>query len=252
MRLSRSPRPRGAGDGALRALVLLAVSHGVDDLSQGVVLGLVPVFVATRHYSYAGGTAIVLAGTLMPALLEPVFGMATDRRTLPWLPEAGMAVSGLGVGLAGLAGSYPLTLAAIALSGLGVAAYHPEAGRAVRAATPSATAMGWFTFAGLSGFAVGPLALAAIDATLGPSGIPVLMGPALTTAAVLAVVRRPERRRAARPQPRHEGPAPAGQEDRRGFAWLLGVVLARSVLLYGVSALAGLYLIRDLGASVAL
>ena len=42
---------------------------------------------------------------------------------------------GTGIGLSGLAGSYPLTWLAIALSGIGVAAFYPEAARAARAAS---------------------------------------------------------------------------------------------------------------------
>lgn len=78
-----------------------------------------------------------------------------------------------GVALSGVTGSYALTLAAVAVSGVGVAAYHPEAARAARAAAGgSHTAMGWFALGGNLGFSAAPLLVMAVVGIGGLSASP--------------------------------------------------------------------------------
>jgi FSR family fosmidomycin resistance protein-like MFS transporter len=112
-----------------RGLGLLTVSHVVDDLYQGAVPALLPFLVLERGYSYAAATGVTLAATVLSSVVQPAFGVLADRRPLPWLPAVGLLVAGVGIGLAGLGNSYWWTWAAVALSGLGVAAYHPAAAR---------------------------------------------------------------------------------------------------------------------------
>ena len=85
---------------------------------------ILPFLVAERGYSYAAATGITLAATLLSSVAQPAFGILTDRHQLRWLVPAGMATAAAGVGLAGLGGSYLATWLAIAVSGLGVAAFH--------------------------------------------------------------------------------------------------------------------------------
>src|SRR5690242_5037786 len=110
-------------------MAVLVVGHAVDDIYQGAVPALVPFLVAERAYGYLAAAGITLAATLISSVVQPVFGLLTDRHGLPWLVPVGMTVAGAGIGLSGPPPSYALTWLAIALSGLGVAAYHPEAAR---------------------------------------------------------------------------------------------------------------------------
>ena len=102
--------------------------------SGSAVPALLPFFIVGRHYSYAAATGLTFAATALSSVIRPVFGALTDRRTLRWLVPASLTVAGTGIGLSGLAASYPLTWLAIALSGVGVAAFYPEAARAAWAA----------------------------------------------------------------------------------------------------------------------
>lgn len=121
----------------------MSAGHACVDVYQGAVAALVPFFVAERAYSYAAASGIVLAASLLSSVAQPLFGVLTDRFAMPWLLPLAAAASGAGIAVSGIGGSYPLTLAAVAVSGLGVAAYHPEAARAARAASDGRhTAMG--------------------------------------------------------------------------------------------------------------
>lgn len=236
-----------AGSGA--ALALLSATHLVDDLYQGAVPALLPFLALDRHYSYTALTGITLAATLLSSAVQPVFGVLTDRYRLGWLVPAGLLVAGVGVGLSGLGGGYLATWLAIALSGLGVAAYHPEATRTARGlAGDSTQAMSWFSVGGNVGIALGPAVVTPVLLVTGLHGTPLLALPAVLMAALLAV-RRPWRSgttaRRGRPGQAGRGqPEAPRRDDWRSFARLTTVVVARSIAYFGVASLLALFVIR--------
>jgi MFS transporter, FSR family, fosmidomycin resistance protein len=232
-------------------LAFLTSTHVVDDLYQGAVPALLPFLAIERHYSYAGLTGITLAATFLASVVQPGFGALTDKyRNLGWLVAAGLLVAGLGIGLSGLGDSYLITWCAVAASGIGVAAYHPEATRTARGlAGDSTQAMSWFSVGGNAGIALGPIIVTPILLATRLHGTPLLALPAVAMAAVLAV-RRPWRQ--ARQQQSKRTRAAAGQgDDWRGFARLTVVVVLRSVAYFGVASLLALYAIRHFHATTA-
>jgi FSR family fosmidomycin resistance protein-like MFS transporter len=229
-----------------RRLATLTASHLIDDLYQGAVPALVALMVLARGYSYAAATGLTLAATVLSSVAQPAFGLLTDRRPMRWLLPSGLALAGIGIGLSGMSDDYALTWAAIALSGLGVAAYHPEASRAARgAAGGTAVGMSWFALGGNIGFAVGPTATTAVLLGAGLGGTPLLAVPAVAAAAVLAFGRSAPRARSSAPAER------VGTSRWRPFLWLTGAVIARSVVFFGASSLIALYLRQRFGADPA-
>ncbi len=99
------------------------------DMCQGAVPALLPFLAAQRGCSYTALGSLVLAATIGSSLIQPIFGLVSDRVRQPWLVPFGVLVAGAGLALAGPAPSYGWTVAAIAVSGLGVAAFHPEGAR---------------------------------------------------------------------------------------------------------------------------
>src|SRR5687768_11709194 len=106
---------RGVNHSKWRMTVLVA-GHAVDDLYQGAVPAIVPFLVAERSYGYVAAAGITVAATLLSSVVQPLFGVLTDRRAMPWLVPVGMTVAGVGIGLCGLGDSYLFTWLAIALS----------------------------------------------------------------------------------------------------------------------------------------
>jgi FSR family fosmidomycin resistance protein-like MFS transporter len=229
-----------------RGFAFLTSTHIVDDLYSGAVPALLPFLALERHYSYTGLTGIVLAATFLASVVQPGFGALTDKhRNLGWLVAAGLLMAGLGIGLSGLGDNYLITWFAVAASGVGVAAYHPEATRAARSlAGDSTQAMSWFTVGGNAGIALGPVIVTPVLLATRLHGTPLLALPAVIMAAVLAV-RRPWR--AAETGTREAGrrQAAAGRpDDWRGFGRLTVVVVLRSMAYYGVASLVALFTIR--------
>ena len=71
----------------------------------------------------------------------------------------GPALGGLGVALIGIAPSYAFTFAAVLLSGIGVAAFHPEGSRFANYVSGArrSSGMSLFSVGGNIGFALGPV-----------------------------------------------------------------------------------------------
>jgi MFS transporter, FSR family, fosmidomycin resistance protein len=229
-----------------RRFVFLTSTHIADDLYSGAVPALLPFLALERHYSYAGLTGIMLAATFLASVVQPGFGALADKhRNLGWLVAAGLLVAGLGIGLSGVGDNYLITWAAVAASGIGVAAYHPEATRAARGlAGDSTQAMSWFTVGGNAGIALGPVIVTPVLLATRLHGTPLLALPAMVMAGVLAV-RRPWRAPEVRAREAVRRRAAAGQaDDWRGFGRLTAVVVLRSVAYFGVASLVALFAIR--------
>lgn len=230
-----------------RRMRVWACAHAVDDFYQGLVPAAVPFFVLERHFSYLSASGLALAATLGSALPQPVIGVLADRRRLPWMSPLGVTLAGTGAGLAGLAPSYPLVFVLLLLSGLGVAMFHPPAGRdARRAAGGSATAMSYFAAGGSIGFFVAPAVATPALSGLGVGATALFIPPA----ALMGFVLLRHQRRAVVAAAGHGA---AGGTDRPLlFAALTAVEVVRSTISFGVNTFVSLYWIRELGASSAL
>ena len=233
--------PGSDDDGVRRnaSIALLSVGHACVDVYQGSIAALVPFFVAERAYSYAAASGIVLAASLLSSVAQPAFGALTDRWATPWLLPLSTLLSGVGIALSGVGGRYALTLVFVAVSGVGVAAYHPESARVARLASRgSHSAMGWFSLGGSLGFASAPLLVAAVVATGGLRLAPLLVLPALAGAALcLLVLGTPGQRRAAA----SGTPVVAARDDRASFVKLSLAVVFRSIVYIGLSTFISLY-----------
>ncbi|WP_219822259.1 MFS transporter [Streptomyces sp. Ru73] len=224
----------------------MATGHACVDVYQGAVAALVPYFVAERAYTYAAASGLVLAASVLSSVVQPLFGALTDKWAMPWLLPVSTLTGGAGVALAGIFDAYALSLAAVAVSGVGVAAYHPEAARVARgAARGSHTAMGWFSLGGNLGFATAPLLVSAVIATGGLRASPLLVVPALAGAAVcVAALRKTATgtRPAAAGGPGTGGESPAAaRDDWASFVKLSGAIVCRSVVFVGLSTFISLY-----------
>ncbi|MDN3239517.1 MFS transporter [Glycomyces tritici] len=236
------PATAEAAPSPLRRMWLWGTAHAVDDLYQGLVPAVVPYFVFDRGYGYVAATGLTLAAALGASLPQPFFGVLVDRRRLDWFAPAGVALAGTGLGLAGLAGPYPLVLALLFLSGLGVAMFHPAAGKGAReAAGDSAAGMSIFAAGGSIGFFLAPVLATPALMAMGVGATALFIPPAV----LIAFVMLRHRTRAAALVPK----ARTGRDRWGPFAVLTGIEVVRSILWVGIVTFIELYWIRHLGAS---
>ncbi|MFF1926016.1 MFS transporter [Streptomyces sp. NPDC058221] len=232
-----------------KTIILLSVGHACVDVYQGAVASLVPFFVAERAYSYAAVSGVVLAASLLSSVAQPLFGVLTDRWAMPWLLPVSTILGGFGIALSCMSGSYALTLTFVAVSGVGVAAYHPESARVARLVSEgSHTAMGWFSLGGNLGFATAPLMVTAVVASGGLRLAPLFVVPALVGSVLcLPVLRALEKTARGGPG----AAAGAGVDDKVSFVKLSLAVVCRSIVFTGLSTFLSLYVQQRTGGGTA-
>ena len=223
---------------------LLAAGHGSVDLYQGIVPVLVPFLVVHRHYDYLQVSGFVLAASVLSSVVQPLFGLLADRGAARgvrrWLIPASMLTTGLGVALIGVVDSYPATLLAIALSGVGVAAYHPEAARFARSVTGGGhVGMSWFSLGGNVGFALAPVIATPVLIAGGLGAAPLLALPAAVGMALTLPLLRGQHRAGSRPVAHAD--AGNGTDDWPAFRTLSAIIVLRSVAYVGMSTFLGLF-----------
>src|SRR5918912_4011661 len=139
-------------------MALLSSGHFATDLAGGSLPALLPFLKDKFALSYTLIGVLVLAFEVTSSLIQPLFGLWSDRRGALWLLPSGVALAGIGMALAADAPSYGLVFACVLLSGIGIAAYHPEASKfaAYASGRRRASGMSLFNVGGNLGFALGP------------------------------------------------------------------------------------------------
>ena len=244
---------RATGDLDRGMLARLSCGHAAADLCQGAVPALLPFFVIQRGWSYAAAGVLVLAMTVGSSIIQPLFGAVADRLEMRWLMPGGVLLAGFGIALAGVFDSYPLTVLVVALSGIGVAAFHPEGARFANHASGArrGTGMSFFSVGGNVGFALGPILVTPLVLLLGLEGtLALAIPPAL--AAVLLIRALPSMQAAARAAGERAARAPEAPADDWGaFGRLGGVVALRSGVYFGLQSFVPVWFIHQLDSTEA-
>jgi FSR family fosmidomycin resistance protein-like MFS transporter len=223
-----------------RAMAALSAGHGATDFANGALPALLPFFVDRFSLSYTLAAALILASAASSSLIQPLFGAWSDRRGALWLLPAGVAVAGIGIALAAASPSYWLVCVLVVVSGLGVAAYHPEGSKfaAYASGRRRASGMSLFSVGGNLGFALGPTVTTPLVLAFGLTGGLLLAVPCLAVAAMLVAVTRYLSSFA----PASGTQAYASGVDRPGaLVLLLAVIAFRSVAWFGLVTFVPLY-----------
>src|ERR1041384_8225897 len=165
----------------------LAAGHLGTDFSNGALPALLPFLRDKFSLSYTLAAALMLSSAASSSLVQPLFGLWSDRRGAIWLLPGGVAIAGVGIALASAASSYWLVLLLVVLSGFGVAAYHPEGSKfaAYASGERRASGMSAFSIGGNLGYALGPIVATPLVVWLGLGGGVLLAVPCLAIAGAL-------------------------------------------------------------------
>jgi FSR family fosmidomycin resistance protein-like MFS transporter len=235
-----------------RAMAVLSLGHLCVDLCQGALPALLPFLIAAHHWSYGQASALVLAATVSSSIVQPLFGHLSDGRSLPWLLPGGIALAAVGISFAGIAEGYWLTFGVVVVSGLGVAAYHPEASRFANyvAGERRATAMSLFSVGGNAGLALGPAIVTPLALAFGLGGTPLVAVLPLAVAVVIGFeLKRLIGFRPAAPAGGADTTDATDPDEWRPFIRLTLAIAARSVVFFGLTTLVPLYFVGELHTS---
>jgi len=217
-----------------RAMAALSAGHLAVDFAGGALPALLPFIVDEFGLSYTLAAVVMLASTLAGSILQPAFGLWSDRRGALWLLPTGVALAGGGMALAAASPAYWAVLVFVVLSGLGTAAYHPEGSKfaAYASGRRRASGMSLFAIGGNIGVGLGAFAVAPLVRWLGLKGGLFIAAPCAAVT-LLLLVATPYLQSFAPVAPRRRA-AGAGDDRRDAMLYLLGVVSFRSVAWFGL------------------
>ncbi len=211
----------------LKILLLLSTGHCVVDIYQGALPAVLPFLKNELGLTYTVAGIILIMANITSSVLQPVFGFLSDKKEKAYLLPAGVLAAGVGFALVSVPSSFLPVLLLVTLSGLGIAAYHPEGYKTAYFYTGprAATGMSVFSVGGNVGMALGPIISIPVISYLGFRALPVVMLPALAFAAVIICLRKtvalPERTEHAK----------QGGDDKLGRAACLSLVTVVSIVI---------------------
>ncbi|PYE88453.1 MFS transporter [Phyllobacterium leguminum] len=155
--------------------IILAISfcHLLNDMMQSLLSAIYPILKDNYHLDFWQIGLLTFTFQITASILQPVIGMYTDKRPMPYSLPVGMGFSLVGLVLLAIAHHYPLLLAGAACVGMGSSIFHPESSRVARLASGGrhGLAQSLFQVGGNFGSAVGPLLAAFIVLPRGQGSI---------------------------------------------------------------------------------
>ncbi|HVJ81497.1 MAG TPA: MFS transporter [Planctomycetia bacterium] len=240
---------------AFAVIAALSVSHLLNDTIQSLLPAIYPILKESYALSYGQIGLITLTFQLVASLLQPLVGLYTDRRPLPYSLAIGMGVSLAGLLLLAAADSFPLILGAAAMVGIGSAVFHPEASRVARLASGGrhGFAQSFFQVGGNAGSAIGPLLAAFIVVPRGQKSLAWFSVIAVAAIVILARVGTWYRAHLAARVVKVGSSASPVSPRRAALAVgiLLCLIFSKYFYLASLSSYYTLYLIETFGTSVA-
>ena len=250
--------PIVAAEGAaFTILVALSVSHMLNDTMQSLMPALYPMLKTDLGLNFGEVGLITLAFQLTASLLQPMVGLVTDRKPMPYSLAAGMGFTLVGLLLLSRADSFLGVLTAAATIGLGSSIFHPEASRMARYASGGqhGLAQSLFQVGGNAGSALGPLLAAFIVMPSGQRSVAWFSLVALLAMTILGSVGRwYVRRQASRGGKARRAVVPQHTLSRARVMMSLGILIAlmfsKFFYMTSIGTYFTFYLIHQFGVSV--
>ncbi len=227
-----------------KGMAVLSGGHLATDFASGSVPALLPFFTVKFGLSYTLTAVLMLAVLVSSSIMQPLFGLWSDRRGALWLMPVGLVLAGVGIGLAAVAPSYWSLLVLVFVSGIGVAAFHPEGAKfaVFVSGRKRASGMSLFNIGGNTGYALGPIVVTPLVLWLGlgagglVAAVPVVVASGALFLALPYLSTRGPERGAARA-------ADLGEDDVRAMLILSSVIGLRSVAWFGLLTFVPLWVI---------
>ncbi|HET6805009.1 MAG TPA: MFS transporter [Frateuria sp.] len=175
---------------AFAVLGAISFSHLLNDMIQSLIVAIYPILKSGFALSFGQIGLITLTYQLTASLLQPLVGVATDRRPMPYSLPVGMGFTLCGLLLLATAPNFGVLLVAAALVGTGSSVFHPESSRVARMASGGrhGLAQSLFQVGGNTGASLGPLLAAWIIVPHGRGSVAWFSLAALLAIAVLLKV----------------------------------------------------------------
>jgi MFS transporter, FSR family, fosmidomycin resistance protein len=203
----------------------ISFSHLLNDMIQSLILAIYPMLKDNFSLSFTQIGLITLTYQITASMLQPLVGVYTDKRPLPYSLPVGMGFTLCGLLLMSVAPTFGVLLVAAALVGCGSSVFHPESSRVARMASGGrhGLAQSLFQVGGNAGSSLGPLLAAAVIIPHGQRSIAWFSAAALVGMVVLTQIGRWYKAHPAMKKKRAE--VPHVQLSRRSVATAIGILV---------------------------
>ncbi|MGN7938605.1 MFS transporter [Virgibacillus sp. 6R] len=171
--VQKQPVPYSKDTGTVyNILFIIGLCHLLNDSIQSVIPAMFPILEDSMGLTFTQLGFIGFALNMVSSVMQPVVGLYTDKRPMPYALPIGLTFSMLGVlGLA-FAPSFITILLSVIFIGLGSAVFHPEGSRVayMAAGKRRGLAQSIYQVGGNSGQALAPLITALILVPFGQFG----------------------------------------------------------------------------------
>ena len=176
----------------LKVLIILSLGHMVTDIYQGALPATLPFLKDKLDLTYTMTGVILMVANFTSSILQPLFGFYSDKKEKAALLPIGLLAAGIGYALLAIPSDYYIVLFLVVVSGLGVAAYHPEGYKTAHFFTGerSVTGMSVFSVGGNLGLAIGPPMAIYVTQYLGFDALPVVIVPSLLCTVLILTQRK--------------------------------------------------------------
>lgn len=159
-----SVQPSAGETTVMAVLLAISFSHLLNDTIQALLPSIYPLLKQNYHLTFAQLGLITFTFQFTASLLQPLVGLYTDQRPMPYSLAIGMGLTLLGLVSLAFAHHYGVILFSAALVGMGSSIFHPEASRIAHMAAGKRRgfAQSLFQVGGNAGSSIGPLLAAAV------------------------------------------------------------------------------------------
>ena len=219
---------RSATDTVFALLFAISTAHMLNDTIQALLPSIYPILKDSYHLSFTQLGMITFTFQLTASLLQPVVGLVTDRKPMPYSLPVGMAFTLIGLVSLANSTSFAAILMSAAMIGTGSAVFHPEASRIayMAAGKRRGLAQSLFQVGGNAGSAVGPLLAALVIVPHGQRSILAFSAVALLGVMILTMVGRWQGRNTHRMRPKRAVSASGAAFPKRTVVIALAVLVA--------------------------
>ena len=214
-----------------KKIFLVSLGHLSCDINGGALPAILPFLITAYGFDYQAAAGLMFAFSCLSSIIQPAFGYLSDKLSKPWFIPVGVLLAGGGLASIGFLHSYWAIFAAIALSGVGAALFHPEGARFANKVSGASkgTGLSLFSIGGNSGFVFGRM-----------SGI------LLYQISHLSGMKKTETESA-----KAAGETEEVKNNWKEFSKLTLAIISRSVLFVGCNTFIPLYWIHNFGQSKA-
>ena len=225
-------------------LYVLSMGHGFVDMNQGALPAILPFLIAAAGMKYAEAAGLTFAVAFTASMTQPFFGLLADRGSKFWLLPFGILLGGIGISLTGFfPNHYWLMISLSLVSGIGIAAYHPEAARMVNkiSGEKKSANMSVFSVGGVMGVSLGPMLATPALLYFGLKGTIFLAIPPIAMAIVFLVVSIKMRSFAASVEVAERKGGEEHKNEWGKFTYLSMAIFSRSIISQSLNTFLPLY-----------